>query len=64
MSNNPHQVCSWDKQKIIDTLKARTDSGGMVVVNQDIYLRDPIGSRYADVVFPAATWGEEDFVRV
>ncbi len=24
---------------------------------------DPIGSRYADVVFPAATWGEQNFVR-
>ncbi len=61
--NNPHQVRSWDKQEIIETLKKRADSGGMVVINQDIYLRDPIGSVFADVVFPAATWGEEDFVR-
>jgi arsenite oxidase large subunit len=63
VSNNPHQTRGWEKQSIIDTLKARADSGGMVVINQDIYLRDPIGSRYADIVFPAATWGEEDFVR-
>ncbi len=63
VSNNPHQVRTWDKQEIIDTLKQRADSGGMVVINQDIYLRDPIGSVFADVVFPAATWGEEDFVR-
>ena len=60
---NPHQVRSYDKQEIIDTLKARADSGGMVVINQDIYLRDPIGAKFADIVFPAATWGEEDFMR-
>lgn len=60
---NPHQVKSSDKQAIIDALKKRVDSGGMVVVNQDIYLRDPIGKEFADIVLPAATWGEEDFVR-
>ncbi len=60
---NPNQVRTFDKQGIIDTLKARADSGGMVVVNQDIYLRNPIGSQYADIVLPAATWGEEDFTR-
>jgi arsenite oxidase large subunit len=60
---NPHQVRSLDKQAIIDTLKRRVDSGGLVVVNQEIYLRNPIGSQYADIVLPAATWGEEDFVR-
>lgn len=60
---NPHQVRSYDKEKIIETLKMRADSGGMVVINQDIYLRDPIGARFADIVFPAATWGEEDFMR-
>ncbi|RRJ85031.1 molybdopterin-dependent oxidoreductase [Aestuariirhabdus litorea] len=60
---NPHQVRSYDKQEIIDSLKSRADSGGMVVINQDIYLRDPIGAKFADIVFPAATWGEEDFIR-
>ncbi|MEE8270902.1 MAG: arsenate reductase (azurin) large subunit, partial [Alphaproteobacteria bacterium] len=60
---NPHQVRSFDQQEIIDTLKARADSGGMVVFDQDIYLVDPIGHRYADIVFPAATWGEETFTR-
>ncbi len=63
VTQNEHQVRSYDKQEIIDTLKARADSGGMVVINQDIYLRDPIGARFADIVFPAATWGEEDFMR-
>ena len=60
---NPHQATSFDKQTIIDTLKKRMDSGGMVVMNQDIYLREPIGSEFADIVLPAATWGEEDFAR-
>jgi len=60
---NPHQVRSFDKAEIIETLKKRADSGGMVVFNQDIYLVDPIGAKYADIIFPAATWGEEDFVR-
>ncbi len=60
---NPHQVRSFDKQEIIDTLKKRMDTGGTVVVNQDIYLRDPIGSEFADIVLPAATWGEENFTR-
>ncbi len=63
VTTNPNQVRSYDKQAIIDTLKARADSGGMVVINQDIYLRDPIGAKFADIVFPAATWGEEDFMR-
>lgn len=60
---NPHQIRSLDRDVIKETLKKRVDSGGMVVVNQEIYLRDPIGKKYADIVLPAATWGEEDFTR-
>ena len=63
VKRNPHQVRSLDKKVIIETLKKRVDSGGTVVVNQEIYLRDPIGDQIADIVLPAATWGEEDFVR-
>ncbi len=63
VTNNPNQVTSWEKDEIIKTLKARADSGGTVVIDQDIYLRDPIGARFADIVFPAATWGEEDLAR-
>ncbi|MEA3292678.1 MAG: molybdopterin-dependent oxidoreductase, partial [Pseudomonadota bacterium] len=62
-NGNPHQVTSSDKAAIIETLKQRVDSGGMALLVQDIYLRDPIGSKFADIVLPAATWGEEDFVR-
>ncbi len=60
---NPHQVRSMKREKILETLKARVDSGGMVIVNQDIYLVDPIGNQFADIIFPASTWGEEDFLR-
>ncbi len=60
---NPHQVRSYSKKDIIETLKKRADSGGMVVWDQDIYLRSPIGAKFADIVFPAATWGEVDFMR-
>ncbi|MCG8426512.1 MAG: molybdopterin-dependent oxidoreductase, partial [Chromatiales bacterium] len=63
VTNSPHQVRSYDKEEIVATLKKRMDDGGTVVLNQDIYLRDPIGSKFADIVLPAATWGEEDFVR-
>ncbi len=60
---NPNQIRSYDKEDIVATLKKRVDSGGMVVINQDIYLVDPIGNRFADIIFPAATWGEETFMR-
>jgi len=62
ISKNPNQVSSKDKAAVIATLKKRVDSGGMVMVNQEIYMRE-IGQKYADLVLPAATWGEEDFTR-
>ncbi len=62
-TKNPHHAKSADKKEIIATLKKRVDSGGMVIVNQDIYPRLPIGTDMADLVLPAATWGEEDFTR-
>ncbi len=55
---NPHQITSTDKQEIIDTLIKRVDSGGMVVVDSDIYPVIPIGTEIADIVLPAAAWGE------
>lgn len=60
---NPHQVTSLIKEDIIETLKKRVDSGGTVVISQDIYLREPIGNRYSDIIFPVATWGETDHIR-
>ncbi|MBI2370141.1 MAG: arsenate reductase (azurin) large subunit [Deltaproteobacteria bacterium] len=60
---NPNQVTRFDPKSAIAALTKRVDSGGMVVVDQDIYPVDPIGTRFADLVLPAATWGEEDFTR-
>jgi arsenite oxidase large subunit len=60
---NEHQITSADRASAVETLKRRADSGGMVVVDQDIYLRDPMGGQFADIVLPAATWGECDFSR-
>ena len=60
---NPHQVRSLDAADILDSLRRRADSGGMVVINQEIYRVDPLGSRYADLVLPAAGWGEEPLTR-
>ncbi len=60
---NQHQIVRNDKKHAIEQMKKRVDSDGTLMVNQDIYLREPIGSEFADFVFPAATWGEEAFVR-
>lgn len=60
---NQHQLSSSDKEHAIKILKRRMDSGGMVMVNQDIYPVAPIGTELSDIVLPAATWGEEDLTR-
>lgn len=60
---SPGQVTSPNTAEAASALVHRADSGGMVVVDQDIYLRKPIGTDLADLVLPAATWGEEDFTR-
>ncbi len=58
-----HQIQEADAGHAADVLKRRADEGGMVVVDQDIYLRQPIGGEFADIVLPVATWGEHDFTR-
>jgi arsenite oxidase large subunit len=60
---NPHQIQRRDKRHAIDVLIKRVDSGGMLVVDQDIYPIHPIGTEIADIVLPAAGWGEENFSR-
>ncbi|MFQ5409822.1 MAG: arsenate reductase (azurin) large subunit, partial [Anaerolineales bacterium] len=62
-SGNPHQIKSTGKQHIIDTLIRRVDSGGLVMVDSDIYQREPIGTEFADILLPAAAWGEHDAAR-
>ena len=43
-------------------LRARSDNGGMILVQQEIYENELSG--FADLVLPAATWGEADFTRM
>lgn len=54
-------VTSADPATALAQLKARIDADGLVVVHQEIYANE--STRYADLVLPAATWGEEDFTR-
>ncbi len=60
---NPHQITSLDKEEMVDTLIKRVDSGGLVIVDSDIYPVEPVGTALADVVLPAAAWGEHDATR-
>ncbi len=62
-TDSPHQIENPDQTHILDVLKARVDAHDMVIAHQDIYLRAPIATKLADIVLPAATWGEEDFTR-
>jgi arsenite oxidase large subunit len=52
-----------DRDHLIETYIRRIDAGGMVLVNSDIYPVDPLNTQYADIVLPAAAWGEEDRTR-
>lgn len=60
---NPHQITSLDRAAIFEVLKKRVDSGGMVMVDSDIYPCEPVGTEFSDIVLPAATWGEDDLTR-
>ncbi len=60
---NPNQPRSVNKDHLVEVFKARVDSGGMVLVDSDIYPVDPLNTQYADIVLPAAGWGEDDFTR-
>jgi arsenite oxidase large subunit len=61
--DNPNQITSTDVQSAVESMKKRIDSGGMMLVHQDIYLVNPIGSDFADLILPASGWGEQDFTR-
>ncbi|MBC8515577.1 molybdopterin-dependent oxidoreductase, partial [bacterium] len=60
---SPHQITSKSVSSAVSTLKNRVDNGGMVIVHQDIYLREPVGAEFADLILPASGWGEHDFAR-
>ncbi|HEY3365078.1 MAG TPA: molybdopterin-dependent oxidoreductase [Symbiobacteriaceae bacterium] len=62
-SEHPVQVTSKDRETAIKQLIDRIEQGGMVIADSDIYLIKPMGAEFADIVLPAATWGEVDFAR-
>lgn len=51
-----------DVPYVVATLRARADAGGTVLVQQDIYPQAQ--TKLADVVLPAASWGEAPFARM
>lgn len=51
-----------DVDAVVDALVARMDAGGMALVQQDIYPQDL--TALADIVLPAASWGEGAFTRM
>lgn len=55
------QITSAVPAAVIAQLQEKLANGGMFVVQNEIYLNDQ--SEFADLVLPAATWGEEDFTR-
>lgn len=53
-----------DVDRVVARLNARADEGGMVLVQQDIYPHDGGLTELADVLLPAASWGEDSFCRM
>ncbi len=60
---NPNQPRNINRDHLVQTYIRRVESGGMVLVNSDIYPVDPLNTQLADIVLPAAGWGEVDFTR-
>ena len=63
-----HEAFPWgadgplNVDAVLASWAARSDAGGMVLVQQDLY---PQGlTDLADLVLPAAGWGEEEFTRM
>jgi arsenite oxidase large subunit len=55
------EVTSARYETALQQLKDQIDAGGLVLVHSEIYEND--STPYADLIMPAATWGEEDFAR-
>lgn len=60
---NRHQIRNLNRAEIFEVLKRRVDSGGMVMVDSDIYPVAPVGTEFSDIVLPAAAWGEDNYTR-
>lgn len=59
--SNQSLPSSAEKDEIVRVLSKRMKAGGLVVVQQDIYPNPT--TEFADLVLPAAGWGEENFTR-
>ncbi len=55
-------VTSTNAQEAIAALNAKVDEGGTVIVHQELYPNAT--TEYADLVLPAAGWGEETTARM
>ncbi len=62
-AGSPHQPQNPTAEHLIDVYTRRVDNGGMVLVDSDIYPVEPINTELADIVLPAAAWGEHDGAR-
>ena len=51
-----------DLEKVLAVFKSRVDADGMVMVQQEIY--GNALTEHADMLLPAAPWGEEEFARM
>jgi arsenite oxidase large subunit len=51
-----------DVSAVVDNLLARAADGGMVLIQEDIYPQAL--TELADLILPAASWGEETFTRM
>ncbi len=58
---NADQVDSFSRDRVVEALQARMAHGGMFLIQQEVYANDL--TEYADLVLPAAQWGEADFAR-
>jgi arsenite oxidase large subunit len=61
--DHSRQPQSSDKTELIAAWTKRVDSGGMLLVDSDLYPVDPLNTELADIVLPAAGWGEHDATR-
>lgn len=62
-AGSEHQPKSAKKEDLIQALIQRVDDGGMMLVDSDIYPVKTINTELADIVLPAAAWGEHDGAR-
>jgi arsenite oxidase large subunit len=62
-AGSEHQPTSAKQEDVVAALVRRVDAGGMVLVDSDLYPVNPLNTELADVVLPAAGWGEHDAAR-